>query len=162
MSEFQLKLIEVAQSQIGVREDPDKDNTGEDVLKYMSSSWMPEESNDLGYAWCAVFVGWCVSETCKALGLNDLNYHYMGAAAFGWEKFANKKSWKLFTEDELALPGDIVTFDFSHVGIVIEDVRDRIITVEGNTNADGERDGDGVYRKERAPRSLVRRFIRIP
>jgi hypothetical protein len=63
----------------------------------------------------------------------------------------------------MARPGDIVVFDFSHVGIVESESGSHIVTLEGNTNGRGDRDsesGDGVWRKTRS-KSIARNFIRI-
>jgi hypothetical protein len=160
---LQLALIEIAQEQVGIREEGGN-NQGEDIIKYLRSSWMPEESNRLGYAWCGVFVGWCVREACIKVDIDPKEFHYLGADAYGWEKHAKKKGWEILPDTGLALPGDLVTFDFSHIGIVIEDKRDTIDTVEGNTNGKGDRDsesGDGVWSKNRV-KSLAKSFIRLP
>jgi hypothetical protein len=47
--------------------------------------------------------------------------------------------------------GDIVCFTFSHIGIATlpPDSNGFISTVEGNTNGEGSREGDGVYKKTR-------------
>jgi hypothetical protein len=47
--------------------------------------------------------------------------------------------------------GDIVCFTFSHIGIAVgyPDTDGNVLTVEGNTNGDGSREGDGVYKKTR-------------
>jgi hypothetical protein len=69
-------------------------------------------------------------------------------------------------ETAIPQPGDLVVYDFSHIGIVASTPQDgRFIAVEGNTNAKGERDsdmGDGVWQKNR-PRSrdIIRCYIRI-
>jgi len=87
------------------------------------------------------------------------------ALAYGfvtWAK-ARTRTTSIYTDQDAAQPGDIVTFDFSHVGIVLEDDGKNLVTVEGNTNFSGTRDsenGDGVWRKIR-PKSLARNFIRI-
>jgi len=59
-----------------------------------------------------------------------------------------------------------VIFDFSHIGLVVEDqasIRSKIKTIEGNTNGKGDRDsesGDGVWEKQRMP-SLAKSYIRL-
>jgi len=47
--------------------------------------------------------------------------------------------------------GDIVCFTFSHIGIALgsPDEAGNLLTCEGNTNAEGLREGDGVYKKTR-------------
>jgi hypothetical protein len=79
--------------------------------------------------------------------------------------WARQKSGRvsILTEDAKAMPGDIVVFDFSHVGIIERDSGDAFLTIEGNTNGAGDRDsstGDGVWRKVRQ-RSLARNLLRI-
>jgi hypothetical protein len=58
--------------------------------------------------------------------------------------------------------GDILVFTFSHIGIAVGDIgKDGIVqTIEGNTNAEGSREGDGVYRKRRHA-SKIRSVIRF-
>ncbi len=59
------------------------------------------------------------------------------------------------------LAGDIVVLTFSHIGIV-ENVQHGIVhTIEGNTDANGSREGTEVARKIRS-KGLVRKFIRLP
>jgi len=90
--------------------------------------------------------------------------HCRDASAYGWEKWAKKQGFELLDESMPCLAGDFVTFDFSHIGIVVADHGSLVETIEGNTNGKGERDsvaGDGVWRKKRA-RSLVKTFIRLP
>ena len=52
----------------------------------------------------------------------------------------------------------------AHVGFIDQWLGDWLITVEGNTNDPGAREGDGVYRKRRAVKSIyqVARYIRQP
>jgi hypothetical protein len=46
--------------------------------------------------------------------------------------------------------GDIVIFNFSHVGLAIDSpVKGVFPTIEGNTDGNGSRDGGGVWKKER-------------
>ena len=66
-----------------------------------------------------------------------------------------------------AKAGDLVVFDFSHIGLVVKDqISSHFLeTIEGNTNAksQAQRDsaiGDGVWRKRRDAK-LVRSLIRI-
>jgi hypothetical protein len=87
------------------------------------------------------------------------------AGAWDFEK------WCLSVDDSVKLHkphkgdirrGDIVVFTFSHIGIAVGDIgKDGIVqTVEGNTNSDGAREGDGVYRKRRHV-SKIRSVIRF-
>lgn len=159
-----LSLMKIAQKEVGTI-DIDNDNTGDEIIKYHRSTWMPEESNQKGYPWCAAFVCWCMTQAVEEQKLEKKDYVYLGADAKGWEKFAEKRGWGILTNTETALPGDIVTFDFrkdgkaDHIGIVVEDLRKHILTVEGNTGTGDDRDGDGVFNRERK-KNLIRRIIR--
>ncbi|SDN17799.1 hypothetical protein SAMN05421813_1632 [Daejeonella rubra] len=50
----------------------------------------------------------------------------------------------------------------AHIGFIDQWQEDWVITVEGNTNMEGSREGDGVYRKRRPVKSIyqVARYIR--
>ena len=140
------------------------------IKTYQTATWLQPGP----WPWCAAFVAYCVQQwlqvpenaqacltpahpTAKAWRCAD-------AKAYGWETWAEKRGLRVFDEDERMLPGDIVTFDFSHIGIVRSDRGNIIETIEGNTSpgAKGsQRDGDGVYVRLRQ-RSLVRKVIRLP
>jgi hypothetical protein len=87
------------------------------------------------------------------------------ALAYGLTAWAKQRpnTTSIYNEKDRAVAGDIVTFDFSHVGIVLEDSMSHIVTIEGNTNGYGTRDsesGDGVWKKTRK-KSLIKDLIRI-
>ncbi len=69
------------------------------------------------------------------------------------------KSYEWVQRNEL-FKGDIFGIYFSrlgriaHVGFVLEDRGVLVKTIEGNTNVEGSRDGDGVYRKMRYRKQL--------
>jgi hypothetical protein len=60
-------------------------------------------------------------------------------------------------------PGDIVSFlpKLSHIGIVTGTDGNDVLTIEGNTNSAGSREGDRVARKRR-PLGFCGTFIRLP
>jgi len=161
MTRLTENIVSFAQSQVGVRE-AEENNTGPEILEYMRATWMPEESNLKGYPWCAAFVCWVVKKAAIQSGFDDFE-RYLGADAYGWEKWAAKKGYQVLDESMPAEPGDLVTFDFSHIGIITKDNGEYISTIEGNTNGKGDRDsesGDGVWEKSRR-RELVKSFIRL-
>jgi cell wall-associated NlpC family hydrolase len=164
MTRLQETIVKIALSQVGVREQGGN-NKGEAIRKYLESTWMSKEDVEKGFAWCSAFVTWVCKEARNELDLTykELNL-YIGAKAWDWEDWGKEQGWLVLPETEHAEPGDIVTFDFSHVGIIIEDNGDTISTVEGNTNTKGERDsllGDGVWEKVRE-RHLIQRLVRMP
>lgn len=163
------KIVELAKHEVGVRESGGN-NKGSQIVVYQKATWLPPNP----WAWCAAFCCWVLKEAlkdkdvAKQLGLDDDkkvdHWRCRDASAFGWEKWAKSRGLQVLTETAKAKAGDFVVFDFSHIGIVVEDqTGDYIETVEGNTNGKGERDsvsGDGVWRKRRH-KSLTKSYIRI-
>lgn len=83
------------------------------------------------------------------------------ARAFAWRDWAKAKGLKIIGDTGTPAPGDIVVFDFSHIGLVTgEERRATVPTFEFNTNASGSRDGDGAWDKQR-PKSVAQCFIRL-
>jgi len=163
------KLISIAQAEIGVRE-IGGNNRGERIKQYQSAT----DLSPAPWPWCAAFVDWCIrewlkdKEVFKWLNLKTSTaeeWRPKTALAYGLTAWAKSRpnTTSIFDETAKAECGDIVTFDFSHVGFVLSDCNDYIITIEGNTNGKGERDsesGDGVWKKVRA-KHLVKNLIRI-
>lgn len=171
------KMIEIAKKEVGTREGP-VNNTGARIVEYQGATWLAPGP----WPWCAAFVSWVIRELLEDESVRDYLKTYFNrpqltfaeadkvrcrdASAFGWEKWAKANGFQVLGEKDLAKAGDIVVFDFSHIGIVIEDqtaATKPIKTIEGNTNGKGERDsvtGDGVWLKERNP-SLAKSYIRI-
>jgi hypothetical protein len=165
------KLIDLAQKEVGTREAA-VNNTGVRIEEYQGATWLAPGA----WPWCAAFTSWLMREWVEddqireALRLTSFpiaeKWRCRDASAFGWEKWAAQKGIALIPETEKAKAGDFVVYDFSHIGLVVEDQprqKTKILTIEGNTNGKGDRDsdtGDGVWRKERAP-SLAKSYIRI-
>lgn len=166
------KLITLAKAEVGTRETGN--NAGKRIIEYQKATWLAPAA----WPWCAAFTCWLLREALKdAKFRNELSiilgrplshddaetWRCKDASAFGWEKWANVHGVILLTENNKAKAGDFVTFDFSHIGLVIADqsnINDPIQTIEGNTNSQGAREGDGVWKKTR-DHKLVRRYIRI-
>ncbi|KQP22748.1 hypothetical protein ASF43_02270 [Pseudorhodoferax sp. Leaf267] len=171
------RLIDLATREVGTREDS-VNNTGARIVEYQGATWLQPGA----WPWCAAFTCWLMRELLEEEGAREFLSGYLkrppitlaqaeklrcrDASAFGWEKWARSHGLPLLGERELARAGDFVVFDFSHIGLVIEDQRspgDPVRTIEGNTNGKGERDsasGDGVWMKTRDP-SLTKSYIRI-
>jgi hypothetical protein len=83
-----------------------------------------------------------------------------------WHQTASVDRAFDYAENDLARAGDFVVFDFSHIGLVVEDQKsivEKLSTIEGNTNGKGDRDstsGDGVWAKQRE-RTLAKSYIRL-
>jgi hypothetical protein len=171
------KLINIATKEVGTREGA-VNNTGADIVEYQGATWLQPGA----WPWCAAFTCWIMREVLEDEAVRDYLKDYFkrseltfaqaekvrcrDASAFGWEKWARANGLQVLPEDKLAKAGDFVVFDFSHIGLVIEDqsaVTAKIKTIEGNTNGRGDRDsesGDGVWIKEREP-TLTKSYIRI-
>lgn len=153
------ELIKIAIGEIGNHEEGGN-NRGANIVKYQKATWLAPDA----WPWCAAFIDWCImiwQARCPKMP------HFerpQTAGAFDLENWGKKQGFKILPEIALSKAGDIIIFDFSHVGLVIEDQDgDYIKTIEGNTNGSGARDsiaGDGVWRKIRH-RSLAKCFIRF-
>jgi hypothetical protein len=160
------RLAKIAESQVGVRESGGS-NSGAAIRKYQAATSLEPDK----WPWCAAFVDWCIAEWLKdaeavawlALKVRTPEaWRPKTALAYGFLNWAKNRpnTSDILLPTEKAQAGDIVMYTFSHVGIVISDNGKTIQTVEGNTNGEGSRDGDGVYFKTRN-KSLVKRFVRI-
>lgn len=159
-SELALAALAVAESKVGVHEVPRNSNKGKEVEMFLKSVGLGK-----GYAWCAAFVYWCFGQAAgnfkienplpKTGGVLD---HNNKAKAAGVKRL-------LDTEKVLVQPGDIFIMQFAggrgHTGIVesVDLKNKRVFCVEGNTNEQGSREGDGVYKKYRNLSSIYA-FIR--
>ena len=162
-------LAKIALSQVGVKESGGNNN-GPEIRKYQAST----ELKPASWPWCAAFTGWTIREWLKDkentgwLGLKTLTpeqWRPKTAAAFGYISWASDRpaTTKVLSRKAKPQVGDLVVFDFSHIGIVVKVGENNFQCVEGNTNGRGTRDstsGDGVWLKTRTP-SLVRNYIRI-
>lgn len=163
------KLIALALAEVGTCEEGGN-NCGKEIREYQQATWLAPGA----WAWCAALQCWLLREWLKdpqvlfelqlPPGSADA-WRCKDASAFGWESWARIKGLQVLPETAKAKAGDIVIFDFSHIGIVVADQNgtEPIHTVEGNTNNKGARDsdsGDGVWRKTRE-RSLVKCYIRM-
>ncbi|WP_460444297.1 CHAP domain-containing protein, partial [Amycolatopsis magusensis] len=136
-------------SQLGVREATGR-NDGREVEKYLRSAGLGK-----GYAWCGAFVNWCLRQNgCPTPSGPAWAPSWFPAKrlVYAWGKPIGKGP----------STGDVFGIWFAnlkrigHVGYVHEWGDSSVITVEGNTNEAGSREGDGVYRKRRLKRSIYR------
>jgi hypothetical protein len=133
-------LIAIARKQVGVKEHPLGSNRGPEVDAYNRSA-----ATDMGAPWCAAVKVWCHTE----IGLPCRGNAYSPS----W--FV--KAWVTLTPQ----PGDyaLVYFPkmgrFAHTIVVIESAKYsgsrcvEVVTLEGNTNAQGSREGDQFARRNR-------------
>lgn len=117
-----------------------------------------------GYAWCAAFVYWCY--TRAGAKPHHLPNKWKAAAVRHWVAWAEEQH-RLRGANEKPLRGDLFFWlnanGTGHIGLVAEvgvnkyDDMQLYRTIEGNTNAKGSREGDGVYEKYRTREFLQSR-----
>lgn len=151
--DYRSELVCRLDSQLFVREI--KPNRSPMIDKYLITV-----NSSVGNPWCAAFVG----ANLTWLGIENPNSAWSPA-------YTKPKDviWKQKGNNNLKPEsGDVVSFYYSnlgrvgHVGFFIEDKDGYYITIEGNTNGVGSRDGDGVYKKKRDPKKIytISRYIK--
>src|SRR5215813_13921118 len=136
-------LVNIARGQIGTQEDDKHQNKGSSIEKYQAATSLGGQ----GWPWCAAFVDWCVQQYA-AKGDTTITQVPRTAAAFGLITWGIDNRLPVFNAPVSATdlkprPGDIVVYEFSHTGIVSRkgDSAHDFYAIEGNTNANGGRDG---------------------
>lgn len=144
--------LKMAITQIGVAEVPRGSNDGPQVRQYLAAVKLAA-----GYAWCMAFVYWCAARA--AADLHQVNpLLQTGGVLRQW----NERPALRVTKPQ---SGDVFIIDFGkgvgHTGFVERVLPDgRLQTIEGNTNADGSREGYAVCRRVRDPKT-IRGYLRI-
>lgn len=159
-------LAQIAEREIGKKET--RNNVGKDVRKYQAATTLAPGA----WPWCAAFCAWTLEQwlddpaNVKWLSLKSTTpakWRPKTALAYGFIRWAKARpaTCAVLPDTAEPQPGDLVVYDFSHIGIVQRSAdKEWFTAIEGNTNGAGSRDGDGVYLKLRR-RSLARCFIRI-
>lgn len=150
-------LIQKAQSQVDVRESAPND--GVEVRKYQAIIGKAEKE-----AWCMSFMQWVSLQVCTSLGITN-PLHPSEHCATVWDntqakyRLAKPKRGAVFIQKSR-------TSDDGHTGLCLDGNTPMFKTIEGNTNAAGSRDGDGVYENERyttgTPTRTVLGYIDLP
>lgn len=166
-------LVNIAKRDVGKVETP-RNNQGAWIKRFWPSTSYPE-----GYAdrqpYCAAAMAFWLDtagdELAKAGLLENLTgmsseqfekWRCKSAGAWVWQAWGQKaKGVSVLPDTATPQKGDIVVFDFSHIGLVTgQPVKGRIATIEANTGPAGERDGDGCWEKNR-PQEVARCFLRF-
>lgn len=146
------EIVRIAKAEVGVRE-VDNTNCGVRVDEYKAATWLNPKK---GWAWCAAFVCWVIREALASSGTKQTKTFKRPRTASAWD-FENwsiaqdSTTWMRRDPAGDIMPGDIVIFTFSHIGIAVSepDEKGNVKTVEGNTDKAGSREGGGVYLKTR-------------
>lgn len=139
------RVLAAAAAEVGYREGRDHDGNWNNDQKYSKavpglawSNWQP---------WCATFVCW---DFWKPLGAKAfgtiLPYRPTASCDAAMAAYKRARRWSEYpaigAQVFFGRPGDA-----QHTGIVVSYTASAIETIEGNTNASGSYQGDGVYRK---------------
>jgi GH25 family lysozyme M1 (1,4-beta-N-acetylmuramidase) len=145
MSSTVENVIRTAEKEVGYTEGRTRSGSGSNDTKYA------DEVPGLEWAdfqpWCATFVSWVALKA----GVGDL-YPRTASCDQAALWFKAHKRWS----DYPAVGAQVfygTPRDLNHTGIVVAYTATHITTIEGNTNADGGREGTSVMRKDRLRRS---------
>jgi hypothetical protein len=137
------RSLRVASGLINVKEVGN--NAGTMVGKFLAAVGL-----GTGYSWCAAFLYYCLITA----GANPakLPQKRKAASVNEWRK------WAVATGRIRSIPVRGQAFFWvnkgkGHIGRCLEN-KSPFETIEGNTNAKGSREGDGVYRKSRTTQQL--------
>lgn len=135
--------VDTAASYVGVRERTGR-NDGEEVERFLAHVGLAP-----GYAWCAAFVSYCLDRG----GADSPPRSAWCPSLMGGGVAIDPRGGGL-------APGDVFGVyhgakgRVAHVGFIEGVEGDWVVTIEGNTNRGGGREGDGVYRRRRRRGSL--------
>lgn len=94
-----------------------------------------------GYAWCAVFIDWCMVKTFGLENALKITGQKLNGEGAGCTSSANyyKAMGRFFKSNPR--PGDQIFFSndkgksMNHTGIVVKVTKDKVYTIEGNTSS---------------------------
>ena len=153
-------VIDIAATQIGVREQPVGSNRGPEVDQYIRSVGLDPTADS--YPWCVCFLHWVFGEATK---LKKLTNPLPGTAGVHvlWDKGKVQADAVVRlgqASSSTVKPGMIFTIDtgggHGHAGLVIDVKSNSIVTIEGNTNTGGSPEGFGVFRRDQRPIDMAR------
>ena len=151
-----LSLWGIYTAEIGVREQSGK-NDGQRVEAYLAYVGLKK-----GDPWCAAFVCWSLGQAGIRNPRSGWSPDLFPARKVCWQRSLALQPKPAAAVGETSGPrrGDVFGIYFpekkriAHVGFVDTWDGKYVITVEGNTNEAGSREGDGVYRKRRLISSI--------
>jgi hypothetical protein len=128
-----LAALQVAESQVGVTEQPPGSNDGPEIARYRTAT----QGAYAGAPWCAYFVSWCASQAGAPIGDHGQGLGSV-AGITDWARSTGRLTGT-------PAPGELILFGTEHVGIVKSVNADgSLTTVEGNAS-------NGVREETRRP-----------
>jgi peptidoglycan hydrolase-like protein with peptidoglycan-binding domain len=149
------EVLAAAARQIGVMEDPPGSNRGREVDAFLRAAGLDPATGC--YPWCAAFVYWCFAEAARSLGRPNpaprtagVMEHWRKAGLRGVRRIAAVEA----SETPSLVRGGLVFFistgeGTGHTGFVERLAGGKLVTIEGNTNDGGGREGVGVFRRDK-------------
>jgi hypothetical protein len=147
--------IDFALTQVGVMENPLGSNRGPEIDAYLKAVGLNPESGS--FAWCVAFTHFCYKKAAESLGVSNPHIKTAGVLDH-WNQAGTKAkvvrvtNAKAVGDPGLVKPGSLFIIDLGqglgHSGMVLEVANGRLVTVEGNTNDNGSRNGIGVFRRD--------------
>ncbi len=145
--------LRVAAGEIGVMENPPGSNRGTKVDEYLRAVGIDPTKGS--FAWCAAFVYWSFARACAGLERENPVVRTAGVLDH-WAKAARKGINRIpqsaaLDNPALVRPGHIFVLGVGggagHTGLVERVADGKLVTIEGNTNDGGSREGIGVFRR---------------
>ena len=145
--------LAIARTQLGVEERPSGSNRGPEVDEYLRAVGLNPAAGS--FAWCAAFVYWCFNEAARSAGRPNPLPRTAGVLAH-WNKAGERGARRIMpgraaAQPDLVQPGQVFVMDFGrgagHTGFVVDVHAGKLITLEGNTNDGGSREGIGVFER---------------
>ncbi|MES2995914.1 MAG: CHAP domain-containing protein [Verrucomicrobiota bacterium] len=145
-------IVAIVKKEIGVTE-INGSNCGPRVDEYKAATWLDPKH---GWPWCAAFVCWVVREAAAQAGVPftaDFRRPRTAGAydLENWSLDQDNSTWTRKPHRGDIEAGDIIIFTFSHCGFAVSspDPDGHVLTVEGNTDGSGNREGGAVMLKKR-------------
>ena len=159
------RLADIARKEAEKPYNGGEDNCPSNIQDIVSlfPQWSVDEANGL---WCAAFVYYCVILAGYKIPVRPKESSCSLAGCVAWEEWAqadNRIKYHLGNDRAFhPAAGEIVLFDrvfndtdHDHIGIVLENYSDHIVTAEGNVE-------NKSRILERKKNSHIRAYIRIP
>ena len=144
--------LSVAVSEIGTMEVPPGSNRGPRIDQYLLSVGLDPVGQ---HPWCAAFVFFCFAQAAAHAGVPNPVIR-TGSVLTHWRRASELHVPRIETalaqgSPALVQPGFVFIMEFGsgagHTGFVERVDGGRLVTIEGNTNDGGSREGVGVFRR---------------
>lgn len=147
--------VAAAEAEMRVMEQPLGSNRGPRVDEYLRAVGLNPSGGS--FAWCVAFIYFCFDQAAKQLGRSNPMIKTAGVLDH-WNKAGQRKIPRLSRQKavdnpNLVKPGHIFVIDtgggHGHTGLVEKLEGGKLLTIEGNTNEGGSREGIGVFRRDK-------------